>query len=506
MNKLCKPSQIITLAIGLLVPLHAFSQKVLKLEDAMAIALKNSPDIIRSELNMLISEENLKAQEAATKSNFAFEVTPISYSHRREIDDRSIWYTNERMGAFGNLIVTQPVVKTDGTLVLKNGFAYQDSYSKYDSLSNRSKVYSNNLLLSFTQPLFTYNKQKMQIERLRLALENTTLSYSILRLRLEQNVTVQFYQLYESIMSLRIAEEDFLNQQKSYEIIKSKVDAGLSPSAELYQAEVNLSTSESNLQNQRLMLENTKDNFRQYIGMPLNEDFSVEGDTLFNQVNVDLDVAVKNGLNTRMELKQRNIVMKDAEFGLIEARATNEFKADANLSFGISGDNARFSQIYYQPTQTPQVNLTLTIPIWDWGVRKARIRAAEASKQIEEINTQTERDNIELAIKQSYRRLQNLQMQIEIARKSETNAGLTYDINLDRYKTGDLTSKDLGQYQSQLSQARLNLVNRLIDYKLELLNMKIQSLWDFENSTSFVPKNLQSNVTSDPEKNKTNSK
>jgi outer membrane protein TolC len=85
-------------------------------------------------------------------------------------------------------------------------------------------------------------------------------------------------------------------------------------------------------------------------------------------------------------------------------------------------------------------------------------------------------------------------MQIDISRKSERNAKLTYEINLERYKNGDLTSKDLGQYQSQLSQAKINLANSLINYKLELLNMKIQSLWDFENDISFVPKNLQNNV------------
>ena len=52
----------------------------------------------------------------------------------------------------------------------------------------------------------------------------------------------------------------------------------------------------------------------------------------------------------------------------------------------------------------------------------------------------------------------------------------------------------LGQYQTQLSQAKLSFINSLIDYKVELLNMKIQSLWDFENNISFVPKNLQGNI------------
>ena len=53
---------------------------------------------------------------------------------------------------------------------------------------------------------------------------------------------------------------------------------------------------------------------------------------------------------------------------------------------------------------------------------------------------------------------------------------------------------DLGRYQNQLSEKKINLINSLISYKIELLNMKIQSLWDFENNTSFVPKEVQENL------------
>jgi len=99
-------------------------------------------------------------------------------------------------------------------------------------------------------------------------------------------------------------------------------------------------------------------------------------------------------------------------------------------------------------------------------------------------------------IRQVFRNLQNLNTQIAIAEQNEKNAKLTYEINLERYKNGDLTSIDLERYQNQLSQKKMNRANALINYKLELLNMKIQSLWDFENNSSFVPQELQNNISS----------
>ncbi len=39
---------------------------------------------------------------------------------------------------------------------------------------------------------------------------------------------------------------------------------------------------------------------------------------------------------------------------------------------------------------------------------------------------------------------------------------------------------DLNLVQNQLSQRKIGLVNALINYKMALLDIKIESLWDFE--------------------------
>jgi outer membrane protein len=88
------------------------------------------------------------------------------------------------------------------------------------------------------------------------------------------------------------------------------------------------------------------------------------------------------------------------------------------------------------------------------------------------------------------RSLKNLENQVVIQRKTVENAQLTYDINLERYRNGDLTSLDLGIYQNQLSDRKMALTNAIIDYKIELLNLKIQTLYDFEMEQPIIPKEL----------------
>ena len=442
---------------------------------------------------MTISKENLNAREAATKSLIKFQLTPLYYDQTRSFNSLfSTWNTNETKRIYGDFIVSQPIKLTDGRITLQNQLSFQDASSDYNN--SRSKGYSNNLFLKYSQPVFTYNKLKMELNQLRLSLENSTLSYAIQRLYLERQVTQYFYTVYQRLMALTVAEDEFKNQQTGYEIIISKVEGGLSAREELLQAELNLATSESNLQNAQVNLANAKDDFRQYIGMPLSEEFDIQTNVEFTEVLVDMDKAIQNGLETRMELKQREISIKNSQDQLTVAKSTNEFAGNVDLSVGLFGEDPNLPDVYDKPTRSPQVMVTFNIPIWDWGERKSRIKAAEAGIRIEEINLASERTNVELGIRQTYRSLQNLSMQIVIARQNEKNAQLTYEINLERYKNGDLTSMDLSRYQNQLSEKKTNLANSLISYKLELLNMKIQSLWDFENNTSFVPVEFQENI------------
>jgi len=46
---------------------------------------------------------------------------------------------------------------------------------------------------------------------------------------------------------------------------------------------------------------------------------------------------------------------------------------------------------------------------------------------------------------------------------------------------------DLNIYQNQLSEKQLSYTNSLISYKLELLNLKIQTLYDFEKKEPVTP-------------------
>ena len=469
------------------------AQEILTLDKALQIAETGSPDLIRTRLNLERFSKNLEAQRAALKSRFSLDITPIEYSNSRQFDTRySEWYTNESFATNSTFRVEQPILATDGTLSLINRFGWQNNNSEFNGVLSDNTAFTNNLYLNLAQPIFTYNRQKMQLKELELSFEDANISYAIQRLNLERTVTQYFYNVYMAQMNLGIAKEELANTQKSYEIIKNKVEAGLSAKEELYQSELNLSSSKSSVQNSEVSLENAKDQLKLYLGMDLFTDISVLANVAANPVPVDMKKAIEYGLSSRMELRQREIDIENGMFDMIVTKSQNEFRGDINLSYGIIGDNEKLGQIFDNPTLNPQVSVSFSIPLFDWGEKKARVAAQEATMKSNELSLSSEKNQIVVDIRQVVRNIQNQLTQIEIAEQNQRNAELTYEINLERYENGDLTGMDLNLYQTQLSEKKISRAQALINYKIELLNLKIQSLFDFENSEAIIPSELYS--------------
>jgi len=478
--------QLICILLLFVPEISGFSQQGLTLEQALGTAEMNSPSMKKTRLNLIRSQENLNAQNASLKSKFSLTLNPYSYTQNREfndlIGDYNTYSTSESFGMFS---VSQPIVLTDARISLTNRFGYKDSYSEYTGTT--TKGFSNSLSVSIDQPLFTYNRTKLSLKELELALENAQLNYAIQLLALEKQVSQAFYYVYQQQQSLDISYQAYQNMQKSHEVSKNKVDAGISAREEMFQAELNLATTKSDYENALVSLENAKDDFKLLVGISLFDDIIVLPNIEVDTAAIDIAFAIDQGLASRMELRQREISIEVSQFDLIQTKAMNEFKGSLGITVGIFGDNENLEDIYANPTDNQAVALSLTIPLWDWGERKARIKATEASIESENVSFVEEQNNIVLGIRKVYRNLLNLQNQIEIARQSVTNAQLTYDLNLEKYKNGDLTGMDLNIFQNQLSEKQLTYTNSLISYKLELLNLKIQTLYDFEKKVPVSP-------------------
>lgn len=474
-------SWVLTL-VGCLASLVAFNQTTLTLEAAMAIAEQSSPSIRRSLMNIEQYQYDLQAERASLKSRFSLTAEPFNFSNNRSFDSQfSQWFTNISMHSLGTFRVDQPILATDGTLALINTFSWRSNETEIAGFGeNSNRAFYNNLYLAVNQPLFTYNRRKVQLSELELNYENASLQYAIQRLGLEQTITGQFFDVYLAQLNLDISKEELENTTKNFEIVKNKVEAGLLAQEELYQAELNFANAQLSVQDNELALTNAEEAFKREIGMNLDEEIRLVTALEAQAVVVDLEKAIDLAMKSRMELRQRAINIEQAQFNLTRTKSQNEFRADVQLTLGIFGDNEVFSKVYDRPTRNPSVGVSLNIPIFDWGERNARIQSQMVTIRTQQLELSEDQKQIRMDIRRAFRSVQTQMPRIEIARKSVENAERTYEINLERYVNGDLTGIDLNQFQSQLSTKKIDYARALINYKTQLLELKILTLFDWE--------------------------
>ena len=377
-----------TLVLGLLTLSGLYSahaQEVLTLEKALNTAFEHSPSLIQSKLSLEQRQLNLKAQDASLKSQFSLDVTPFRYTRNNQYDNfNSKWYANETKMSSASFGITQPIKWTDGTISLYNDFSWQDASNRTSGGNNTS--FNHNLSLRISQPLFTYNRTKMQLKELEYALENAKISYALQQLSIEKNVTSQFYDVYQKQKDLNISRDEYNNQKQNYDIIKNKVEAGLLAKEELYQAEVNLANSESTVYSKEISFENAKDNFKLLLGMSLDEDIAILFDNNIPTVDVNINDAVKYALDQRMEIRQKQITLEQDVFSIIRTKAESEFKGDLSVRVGMDALAGKVKNMYDKPTDNEEIGVTLTIPIFDWGAKKAKVKSSQLAMESDEIS------------------------------------------------------------------------------------------------------------------------
>jgi outer membrane protein TolC len=143
--------------------------------------------------------------------------------------------------------------------------------------------------------------------------------------------------------------------------------------------------------------------------------------------------------------------------------------------------------VFNRQSHNEGIRVTLSIPIWDWGIRKNNIKSTELSIEESEINLEEAKKDVMIRIRELCRNLPRYLNKIELSRKSIENAEITYKINHEKYLNNTISAMMFRDYQEQLTTARQNHVNAIIDYKMQLLEIKIYTLWDFERNESIVP-------------------
>jgi outer membrane protein TolC len=495
---------LFSLSVLVIFSSRGWSQ-TLTLQNAIDIALEKSYDSKRLKLELLQAEENLVAAKGRFRTHVDMSLdVPRWQENVTEImvpGQLPQFNTTGTLRYMGSLDITQPL-PTDGRLVLSSR-AYHREVSTYLTQANReqqrSEMYTN-LTLRYTQPIFAINQLKLGLKNANLSYDRTEQRYKRSQLNVVYLVTQYFFNLYQASRQEQIARDNVEQQTELYELAKKKFNAGLIPEVEALQMEVDLAEAQNELLSAQARTMRMGDAFKQLIGLQLSDSIAIKTDLEREKINVDLQEAIDKALNYRTEIREAEIDLELAKIAIKEADARSEIRGDLtvfydltgisnpNLPFGTPWDelwNSSLDDMERRPNNRGVI-FTLSVPIWDWGVNNAEVAAARAAMKNDILAFEEQEKTIVREVREVIRRLREAENKLDVLTQNQTVAQRAFEISVERFNNGDITSQDLALDRNRFVQAKTLYLNAYIDFKLAIADLKRKTMYDWQHNISLV--------------------
>jgi outer membrane protein TolC len=116
---------------------------------------------------------------------------------------------------------------------------------------------------------------------------------------------------------------------------------------------------------------------------------------------------------------------------------------------------------------------SLTLPIWDWGARKSKLRQAELKREQANVELSAAQRQLLRNLSGYYEEAQTARGELDLLRQSADLATENLRLNALRYQSGEATILELVDAQNTLNQARNAYDDGLVRSRLALANLQI---------------------------------
>ncbi len=412
----------------------------LTVERVVELGLRDSYRVRQLSLGIERTRSLLRAQQAGLKSRVEMDVAApefesiSDYKWNSTLQKNELVYENTRRWE-AELSIRQPVIllgyPTNGYLSLNN------RVYRYRQLGNENDIqYYNRYFIAYQQPLFQPNRMKNDLESAELDLERSELDYRNDVIGMIDDLTDDYYQLFESAYKRDIAEEFVGHLEEAATAAQSLAAADASRAIEVDQLRVELANAHEQVQQSASSFRRQGENIKQRLRLSPGDSIALEPVLALAPVSVDPDTAITLATNMTPRMRRIAIQLRENEIRLDQTKGNNSFRMNVGLTYGREMQDPQFDHLWREPRNSYTVDLSATIPIWDWGQRRRRIEADEFQIQRTRLQEEEALSAIETSVRNEVRNLEEYEQR---ALAMQENVSLAHQLTastLDRYRDG----------------------------------------------------------------------
>lgn len=319
---------------------------------------------------------------------------------------------------------------------------------------------SNNLGLSASIPLYTGGKNQAAIKKAELGVEAADLTTERERENLKLSVIKAYYDSLEARKTIAVRQETVDKYQEHYTNVNALYSAGSKARIDVIRSSVELSDARQELIKAQNSYEVKLASLRNYLNINRNESLNLTTDFMYDAFEIDMDSCIEYAYRNRKDLLIDANKLAQQEQNLKAAKAGN--LPTLKLSVVANQINA------FSPASNSRQGLSagaaLSWNIFDSGVTKAEIKAAENNLDIAKLNLQKDKENVDLAVRQAYYSMREAEKRFNSTKDAVKQAEEDAYIAREKYRAGEGLMLDIIDAQEALAKAKLNFISAQYDY------------------------------------------
>lgn len=391
-------------------------QKV-TLEDAVRYSLEHQPVIRQALADEQITEQNIKSRLAD-------------------------WYPqiNFNYNLQHNFIVQTSVIGGNPVkLGVDNTSAAQFTLSQ--------SIFNRDLLLA--------SNTRREVRR--QAQQNTTNN----RIAIAAEVSKAFYDVLSSVQQIKVGTQNITRIQRSLKDAYNQYQAGIVDKTDYKRATIALNNAQALQKTNEEQRKAREEYLKSLMGYPVSASLNIEYDSLQMEKDVYFDTLQQVDYGKRIEYQQLQTQQALLNANLKYNKWSFIPSLSANGAYNLNYLNNEFSKLYQVNYPNSFAALTLSLPIFQGGRRRADIRAAEWEVQRGLLDLENFRNSVHAEYEQALAAYKGNFANYTALKENLALAQEVYDVINLQYRSGIKAYLEVINAETDLRTAQINYFNAL---------------------------------------------
>ncbi|MCC8114311.1 MAG: TolC family protein [Bacteroidales bacterium] len=403
----------------------------------------------------------------------------LNYNHSmeevRNYDTGEIRYVdNNTLGNALTLSIEQAIPALGGTLSVQSYLYRLDQFDYDQKLYNSQPV-----RIQYTQPLRTYNELKWRKKTEPVAFDLAKREYLEAMEQVNINVAEYFFQVLSVQSEYKQALATLADRETLYKLAQKRFELTTLSKSELLQLELSLLNARVDVKNLQIELETARFTLFNYLRAIQYENVELIAPTEIPQILLEPGEVLQRALANSSHNMTNLLNTLTAEQNLAAVKAAKGIQLTLNGEVGFNKTAYHFSDAYRHLNNNQIVGLTLSLPIFDWGVSGGKVKIAQATLDVVKTEAEQLDEEFRQDVEKQVKVFNNQSAQWADAVRAREIAEERYQITMRQFENGSITVTELNTAQQELDAAVAQYISQLSTYWNAFYQIQKTTLHDY---------------------------